>query len=94
MIVRLVKLTLSSGRIAAFLEYFHASEEAIRSFPGCTELKLFRDEQNATVYFTYSTWKSANALDAYRHSDLFRTTWEKAKTCFSGPPEAWSLISP
>jgi heme-degrading monooxygenase HmoA len=40
---------------------------------------------------TYSHWTGEEALDNYRHSELFRVTWAKTKQLFADRPEAWSL---
>lgn len=92
MITRLVKLTLQPSKIDDFTSLFRSTRDSIRSFPGCSGVQLFRDLKNADIVFTYSTWDSAESLEAYRSSDLFRNTWEKAKACFSEPAEAWSLV--
>lgn len=74
---------------AGFLEVFEASKEQIRHFPGCHYLRLLRGEGN--IFFTHSHWESPEALEAYRNSELFRTTWAKTKPRFAAPAEAWSL---
>lgn len=75
-----------------FLEIFETSKDKIRSFPGCRYLELWRCmAPNQHIFMTYSHWESEEALEAYRHSELFRTTWAKTKPLFSDRPEAWSL---
>ncbi len=43
------------------------------------------------MFFTFSVWTSAEHLDAYRNSELFRTTWARTKALFAEKPQAWSL---
>lgn len=78
-------------RVEEFLEIFHGSRERIRAFPGCQQVTLYRDKQDPNTFFTYSIWDSEDALEEYRNSDLFRSTWKKTKALFSDKPEAWSL---
>lgn len=91
MITRIVKMTFQAGFEDAFLKIFDESSPEIRSFKGCQGLILYRDCQNPQVFFTYSIWESVEALDAYRESLLFKTTWAATKTLFADKPQAWSL---
>jgi len=91
MIKRIVKLTFNEDKIETFLENFEKNKKAIRNFSGCHHLELWRDTKNPNVFFTYSYWTSEEALNAYRHSDLFRNVWSKTKILFSDKPQAWSI---
>jgi quinol monooxygenase YgiN len=51
---------------------------------------LLQDENDKNIFFTYSIWENDEALQAYRNSELFETTWAKTKILFAGKPEAWS----
>ncbi len=73
------------------MEIFNASKNKIRNFEGCTHLELLKNIDAPNVLFTYSHWLSIEHLNTYRHSDLFKTTWEKTKILFNGKPEAWSV---
>ncbi len=84
-------MTFREGEADTFLAIFHKSAEHIRAFPGCEFLALHRDVDKQEVFFTYSRWKDAEALEAYRHSDLFQKTWASTKILFAARPEAWSL---
>jgi heme-degrading monooxygenase HmoA len=53
-------------------------------------LELLNGTDQPEVFFTYSHWESVEALENYRHSELFRTTWTKAKPLFAAKAEAWS----
>jgi quinol monooxygenase YgiN len=83
-------MTLSAESVDSFLEQFEASAPQIRDFPGCYHLELWRDADTPTVYTTYSHWDNRAALDRYRNSTLFTSTWASVKPLFSAPPEAHS----
>lgn len=91
MFIRLVKLSLREDKVAEFLQLFESRHEAIRSQPGCSELKLLREQEDKPIFFTYSVWDKASSLEAYRNSALFTEVWAKAKDCFSTKAEAWSV---
>ncbi|WP_421797383.1 putative quinol monooxygenase [Haliscomenobacter sp.] len=91
MLKRMVKMTFQKDRIADFLAIFEDSKNLIRNFPGCQHLELLHLENQPEVMFTFSLWDSPEALEAYRHSDLFQNTWSKTKVLFAGKPEAWSM---
>ena len=74
-----------------FLEVFAERRERIRHFPGCTHLRLWRDLDRPHIFFTYSHWESADALEAYRTSELFRATWALTKPLFAERARAWSV---
>lgn len=91
MMIRIVQLTFADAHCAAFESLFETLRNDIRHFPGCSHLELWKDRSRPGVYCTYSTWSGPEALDEYRHSDLFAKTWSTIKPWFSGKPEAWSL---
>lgn len=91
MIKRIVKLTFHPEHIGRFMEIFDSSSPLIRAFPGCRHLELWRCAAPGNVFFTYSIWDGAAALEEYRYSELFRETWSQTKVLFAAPPEAWSL---
>ena len=90
MIKRIVKLTFAPAHIETFKNIFEESKHAIRAFEGCEHLELLQCTQPQNIFFTYSYWKDAEALEAYRKSNLFQNTWAKTKILFSDKPEAWS----
>lgn len=90
MLVRLVRMTFQPATVDQFLEQFDETAPHIRSFPGCHYLELWRDADTPVVCTTYSHWSNAEALDAYRDSDLFRSTWSTVKPLFGDRPEAHS----
>ncbi|WP_459211612.1 putative quinol monooxygenase [Aquimarina rhabdastrellae] len=91
MIIRIVKMGFVPEEIDNFLAVFDASKEKIRHFEGCTHLQLLRDEHHSHQFFTYSHWKSEEALNKYRHSALFKEVWAETKSKFNQKPEAWSV---
>lgn len=91
MITRIVKMTFHTEHIEKFLEVFSTAQPKIAAFAGCHGVSLYRDILHSHVFFTYSIWESADALDIYRQSELFAVTWLKTKMLFSDKPEAWSI---
>ncbi|MFD1144930.1 putative quinol monooxygenase [Larkinella insperata] len=91
MLVRIVRMAFQEGKTSEFLALFDASKQRIRAFPGCRHLELLRDLDQPTVYVTYSHWESPEALEQYRRSDLFITTWAATKALFADRPAAFSL---
>lgn len=73
-----------------FLRLFDESARRIRAFDGCHHLELLQDADDPSVFTTYSLWSDAEALDRYRASPLFRSTWAVAKELFAAPPTASS----
>ena len=90
MLVRLVRMTFREDQLPAFHAIFDQSKRAIRAFPGNRHLELLRDPDQPNVRMTYSQWESADALEAYRQSELFRTTWAATKVLFAERPVAFS----
>lgn len=90
MIRRIVHMDFDPEQIPAFLELFEESCEHIRAFPGCLELTLLQELMQPGRMTTYSLWESEDALEAYRMSDLFRSTWKRTKVMFAGKPTAAS----
>jgi quinol monooxygenase YgiN len=88
---RIVKMTFRTECVPDFLAVFEASSPLIRQFPGCLHLELWRSRDTPHVLFTFSIWDNPDALEAYRHSDLFRTTWARTKPLFAEPASAWSV---
>lgn len=90
MLVRIVRMTFQEGKLADFQAIFDRSKHHIRAFAGNHHLELLRDPEHPNVRMTYSLWASAEALEAYRQSELFRTTWAATKALFSERAVAFS----
>ncbi len=91
MLKRIVKLTFRTSEVETFLTLFEASKYKIRSVEGCLHLELLRVAGEGNVFFTYSFWTEASALQSYRESELFKQTWSNTKVLFADKPEAWSV---
>ena len=92
MIKRLVKMHFQHHFIDEFVEIFNHKMNSIKNMNGCVSLQLYQDEGDLSIFFTISHWSSIEDLDAYRSSDLFKSTWQTIKPWFASKPEAWSLI--
>lgn len=90
MIKRIVKMTFRQEEVENFIELFYAQKEQIRNFKGCQSLELVRGVAQSNIFFTISIWESEKALEDYRMSELFKTTWAQTKVLFNASPEAWS----
>ena len=90
-LIRVVKMEFRADEVANFLVVFAKRRAQIRAFPGCTHLALWRDIDNPNVFFTHSHWISPAALEAYRHSALFKSTWALTKPLFAARAAAWSV---
>lgn len=91
MITRIVKMTFRESECDAFLNIFEEFKSAIRHAPGCSHLRLYRDESAHHIFFTYSHWDHEQSLDAYRNSPTFEMVWPRTKALFAAPAEAWTL---
>jgi quinol monooxygenase YgiN len=92
MIKRIVKMTFKPEAVNTFIQdVFEQSKANIRAFPGCRHMELLRYTEQPAVLFTLSIWDSAEALEAYRQSELFGQTWAKTKALFAEKADAWSL---
>jgi autoinducer 2-degrading protein len=87
-LIRIVKMTFKVDYLETFHHIFEERKEQIASFPGCTSLELL---QHDNIFFTYSKWDDVAALEKYRSSELFQSTWALVKPLFSAKPEAWSV---
>ena len=85
-------MTFNENNIDDFLTMFKETKSKIRQFKGCQHLVLLRDADQSNVFMTYSIWEGTEALEGYRHSVLFKTTWRKTKKWFSAKPTAFSAF--
>lgn len=85
-------MTFREDAVETFLaEVFEHSKDRIRAFPGCRHMELLREKNKPNVLFTLSFWDDEAALEAYRQSELFKTTWAKTKVLFAEKAEAWTV---
>ncbi len=90
MLIRTVRMTLRPDGLATFRALYNEASPRIRAFPGCRRLELWEDARFPNILSTFSEWDNEAALDAYRHSELFASTWAKTKPLFAAPPVAHS----
>ena len=91
MIKRIVRLSFEEDKVSLFRSMFNEKKHSIRAFPGCVHLELLKETSKENIFFTLSIWKSEDDLEAYRESELFKTTWEETKALFDNKPQAWSM---
>lgn len=91
MIKRIVKMGFKPEKVDEFKMLFEDNWQKIRSAEGCSHLELLVDENDATIFFTYSIWQTEDHLNAYRNSVLFEKVWQATKILFNKKPEVWSL---
>ena len=91
MLIRIVKMTFKPEETSRFLELFDQIKHKIRDVDGCEYLELMEDYDDPNSYSTYSKWRNAAALEAYRNSDLFDGVWTQTKTMFDKKTIAFSL---
>ena len=91
MLIRVVKMSFRDEAIPAFLQLFNERQQQIKEFEGCMHVELWQDRLHRNIFFTYSHWVDAGALEHYRNSAFFADTWQKTKQLFCNRPEAWSV---
>ncbi|MCU0418698.1 MAG: antibiotic biosynthesis monooxygenase [Cyclobacteriaceae bacterium] len=91
MIIRVVRMQFTEQGVEEFLAIFNRHQHAIRHFPGCLHLELWRAVDDEGCFVTYSHWQRAEDLEHYRTSDLFATVWGQVKTLFRERPQAFSV---
>ena len=91
MLIRIVKMSFRPEKTAEFLKMFDEIKTDIRHFEGCEHLELMQDYDDPNSYSTYSKWHDDEALNKYRHSELFDGVWTKTKSMFNKKPIAFSL---
>jgi|SRR5690606_20563489 len=95
MIKRLVQMKLIYGKEVEFLRIFNQVRDKILSQPGCLELEAWQDDiDGQNGFWTVSNWASVEDLEAYRQSELFRSTWAALKPLFASKAKAWTLTEP
>lgn len=94
MITRIVKLTVKPEAIEAFTTHYSIFKDYVLSQEGCHSLHLSQTTDGpSNVYYTFSIWGSEAALDAYRHTEKFKTEiWPSLKACFQERAEAASFV--
>lgn len=91
MITRIVKLTIKPVHLHDFLSTYRQSQELIKNFDGCLELRLLQDKSANNIVYTFSKWRSERDLEQYRNSNTFIEIWRSVKPLFAAKAEAWSM---
>lgn len=91
MMYRIVRLQFHLEYCAPFLATFEERRKRVVGFPGCKSLKLLQDTVNPSVFYTFSCWENADALEVYRNSEVFQSLWSQIKPWFSDKAQAWSM---
>ncbi|MBC5838117.1 putative quinol monooxygenase [Flavobacterium muglaense] len=91
MFVRIVKLSFHEDKIPDFLANFETIKDQIRAAPGNKLLELYQDQNNKSIFFTYSYWETETDLENYRNSAFFDEVWTFTKKLFNDKPQAWSV---
>lgn len=74
--------------IEKFKSIFAKSQPFIQDFQGCKHVELWQELNFPEKMTTFSIWESEEALNNYRKSELFQTTWAQTKILFQAPPVA------
>lgn len=77
--------------IGEFKDIYNRNWQNIKGFDGCSHVELLQDQNNPSLFFTYSLWDSEKHLNAYRHSELFERVWGATKILFNEKPQAWTV---
>ena len=93
MITRIVKLTFKEQHLPAFISIWNESKKKIIAQEGCHFAEMMQSRVPNNVCFTYSVWDTEDALNKYRHSELFEKVWSKTKVLFDDKPQAWTTDS-
>jgi len=89
--IRIVKMHFKPEFCNDFLELYQNAHPKITAMPGCEGVQLLRDIHHPEIMFTYSNWRDEDALENYRHSELFIDTWKRTKALFAEKADAWSV---
>jgi quinol monooxygenase YgiN len=91
MIKRIVKMSFHPEKVAEFRQIFASSWTKIRDFEGCSHVELLQDQNDPSVFFTYSLWQSEEHVNHYRNSELFKKVWTATRALFKEKAQAWSV---
>jgi quinol monooxygenase YgiN len=91
MIVRVVELKFEKENLPLAQKMLEEIAPKVKGMEGCSYLEISSGIKDKGMIFTYSHWSSADALNAYRDSEIFRNFWRDLKKLFADPARAWSL---
>ncbi len=85
-------MDVAAASEAMFLDIFEDVKKEIRAQNGCLGLEVLRSEGESHIsIWTISLWESPDALERYRSSTLFQSTWSRVKPLFIHKAQAWTL---
>lgn len=90
MIIRIVELHIDPEYLVKAKDLLTEVSSKVRGMEGCTHLHILADVHKPNHITTYSYWDKEEVLNAYRHSEVFKTFWSSIKPLFSQPAKAWS----
>lgn len=85
-----VKLTIKAGTDAEFVATAQQLAVASRTEPGCASYELWKGAE-ALTYYMVERYVDADAMQAHRKTDHFRTLGRKLGDYLDGKPEATVL---
>jgi heme-degrading monooxygenase HmoA len=91
MLIRIVRMHFTQSGVEQFLQIFGENKQAIRNVKGCSHLELLKDIHDPLIYTTLSHWDTADSLELYRNSELFKNVWGRVKMLMSERSQAYSL---
>ncbi|MCS6895129.1 MAG: antibiotic biosynthesis monooxygenase [Bacteroidia bacterium] len=89
MLWRWVEMPIHPDKIEEARAMLLAQAPRTRAFPGCLHLTLY--EAEGPNLYSLSQWQSVEALEAYRHSAMFRDFWVKMRVYFRERARATSM---
>jgi len=72
-------MTFREEACSDFLAIFNQFNAAIRQSPGCMYLRLYRDDHQPNIFFTYSHWDHEASLNNYRQSSTFQEVGQRPR---------------
>lgn len=91
MITRIVKMSVKKDKVKDFVRYFEKYNEEIKIFDGCEHHDFLEDKNDASVFFTYTTWKSERQIERYRRSETHRLHKQKLQEFYEKDDSAWTV---
>ena len=88
MITRLVSLKCRPQDVDAFRLVLRQAFPRVTQIPGCLSLQIVGDIADPTSFYTISTWRDVDALEAYRAGPVFAEIWPRVKAFLCQP--AWA----
>lgn len=93
MIIRIVELKINPENLDRARQLLAAVAPKVRGMQGCSHLHILTDIRQSNHITTYSYWDKEEDLNAYRHSEVFKSFWGEIKPLFALPARAWSSNS-